>query len=89
MESQVQYSCPGAFFPLARTEDPKLALAAYSVAISVTLPLVAPLFGMRQIITALCVDRDMIAKLGRWSGSWGAAPPSWYCCCRYPLRISH
>ena len=65
MESQVQYSCPGAFFPLARSEDPELALAAYSVAISVTLPLVAPLFGMRQIITALCVDRDMIAKLGR------------------------
>jgi len=64
----------GAFFPvarpvinaaLARTDDPELALAAYSVALSVTLPLVAPLFGMRQIVTALCVDRDMIHRLGR------------------------
>ena len=63
----------GAFFPvarpvinaaLARTADPELALAAYSVALSVTLPLVAPLFGMRQIVTALCVDRDMIGRLG-------------------------
>lgn len=65
----------GAFFPvarpiisaaLARTEDPELALAAFSVALSVTTPLVSPLFGMRQIVTALCVDRAMIRRLGRF-----------------------
>lgn len=64
----------GAFFPvarpvinaaLARTEDADLAIAAFSVALSITLPLAAPLFGMRQIATALCVDQDMIRRLGR------------------------
>lgn len=64
----------GAFFPvarpvinaaLARTEDGDLAIAAYSVALSITLPLAAPLFGMRQITTALCVDQNMIRRLGR------------------------
>lgn len=64
----------GAFFPvarpiinaaLARTDDAEAALAAYSVAAAVTMPLVAPLFGMRQIVTALCVDAEMIRRLGR------------------------
>jgi hypothetical protein len=64
----------GAFFPvarpvinaaLARTDSPELALAADSVALSVAMPLVSPLFGLRQIITALCVDRDMIGRLAR------------------------
>jgi progressive ankylosis protein len=72
----------GAFFPvarpvinaaLARTDDPEMALAAYSVALSVSLPLVAPLFGMRQIVTALCVDRDMIRRLGRLVWCLGGA----------------
>ena len=73
----------GAFFPvarpvinaaLARTESPELALAAYGVALSVAMPLVSPLFGLRQIITALCVDRDMIGRLARlvWYMGGGA-----------------
>ncbi|MBQ38384.1 MAG: hypothetical protein CME04_18520 [Gemmatimonadaceae bacterium] len=59
---------------LARTDSPELALAAYSVALSVTMPLISPLFGLRQIITALCVDRDMISRLARlvWCIGGGA-----------------
>lgn len=38
------------------------------------MPLVSPLFGLRQIITALCVDRDMIGRLARlvWYMGGGA-----------------
>ena len=64
----------GAFFPiarpivsaaLARTQDPELALAAFSVLLSLTTPLISPLFSIRQIVTALCVDADMVRRLGR------------------------
>ncbi|MBT3341485.1 MAG: hypothetical protein HN404_00685 [Gemmatimonadetes bacterium] len=64
----------GAFFPiarpivsaaLARTPEPELALAAFSIVLSLTTPLISPLFGMRQIVTALCVDADMVRRLGR------------------------
>lgn len=64
----------GAFFPiarpiinaaLARTEDAELSLAAYSVGLSLMVTIVAPLFGMRHIVTALSVDQDMIRRLGR------------------------
>jgi hypothetical protein len=70
----VPLALSGAFFPiarpiinaaLARTDDPALALAAFSVTLSITMPLVSPLFGMRQIVTALCVDRQMIRLLAR------------------------
>ena len=63
----------GIFFPLARpvvnaaiarSDDPTLALAAYSVVFSLTIPLLSPLFGLRQIVTSLAVDRDMIRRLG-------------------------
>ncbi len=63
----------GIFFPLARpvvnaaiarSDDPILALAAYSVAFSLTIPLLSPLFGLRQIVTSLAVDQDMIRRLG-------------------------
>lgn len=63
----------GIFFPLARpvvnaaiarSDDPLLALAAYSVVFSLTIPLLSPLFGLRQIVTSLAVDRDMIRRLG-------------------------
>jgi len=50
---------------LARTPDPATALAAYSVTLSVTSPLLFPLFGLRQIATALAVDRDMLQRLTR------------------------
>jgi hypothetical protein len=62
----------GIFFPLARpvvnaaiarSDDPLLALAAYSVVFSLTIPLLSPLFGLRQIVTSLAVDRDMIRRL--------------------------
>lgn len=64
----------GIFFPLARpvinaamarADDPALSLAAYSVLFSLTIPLLSPLFGLRQIVTALAVDQDMIRRLGR------------------------
>lgn len=64
----------GAFFPiarpivsaaLARTAEPELALAAFAVVLSLTTPLISPLFGMRQIVTALCVDADMVRRLGK------------------------
>jgi hypothetical protein len=71
----------GVFYPiarpfvnaaLARTDDPALSLAAYSVTLSVTMPLVSPLFGMRQIVTALCVDDDMVRRVGRVALALGA-----------------
>jgi hypothetical protein len=64
----------GIFFPLARpvvnaaiarSDDPLLALAAYSVVFSLTIPMLSPLFGLRQIVTSLAVDRDMIRRLGK------------------------
>ena len=63
----------GIFFPLARpivnaaiarADNPEIGLAAYSVAFSLTIPLLSPLFGLRQIVTSLAVDQDMIRKLG-------------------------
>jgi hypothetical protein len=63
----------GIFFPLARpvinaaiarSDDPATALAAYSVLFSLTIPLLSPLFGLRQIVTSLAIDRDMIRRLG-------------------------
>ena len=64
----------GLFFPIARplinatlsrTEDPAVALAAYSVTLGLTFPVMSALFGLRQIATALCVDRDMTQRLSR------------------------
>lgn len=64
----------GIFFPLsrpvinaalARTDDPTLALATASITMSITMPFVAPLFGLRQVVTALAVDLDMLRRLGR------------------------
>ena len=64
----------GIFFPLsrpvinaalARTDDPTLALATASITMSITMPFVAPLFGLRQVVTALAVAMDMLRRLGR------------------------
>ena len=64
----------GLFFPIARpfinatlsrTEDPAVALAAYSVTLGLTFPIMSALFALRQIATALCVDRDMTRRLSR------------------------
>ena len=63
----------GIFFPLARpvinaaiarADNPELSLASYSVAFSLTIPLLSPLFGLRQIVTSMAVDHDMIRRLG-------------------------
>ena len=52
----------GLFYPLAspivnaalaRTSTPELALAAFAVARSLSNPLISPLHGMRQVVTAL------------------------------------
>ena len=48
---------------LARTASPTLALAAYAVILSLSMPLIAPLFGLRQVATALSVDRDMLRRI--------------------------
>jgi hypothetical protein len=62
----------GVFFPLvppiinaalARGPEPALALAAMGLVRSLSLPLVSPLFGMRQITTALVRDRDMMSHV--------------------------
>lgn len=68
----VPLALSGIFFPLARpiinaalarAPDPELALAAFAVALSVTMPLMAPLFGLRQVATALCSDKDMLGRI--------------------------
>jgi progressive ankylosis protein len=62
----------GLFFPLARpimnaamarSENPEQALAAFAVALSVTMPIISPLFALRQVTTALSVDRDMLGRI--------------------------
>ena len=68
----VPLALSGIFYPLAspiinaalaRTEAPALALAAYGVARGVSHPLLSPLFGLRQITTALALDRDMLRHI--------------------------
>ena len=64
----------GIFFPLsrpisnaaiARTKSPALALATSSITMSITMPFIAPLFGLKQVVTALAVDREMLRRLAR------------------------
>ena len=70
----------GLFYPLAspvvnaalaRTADPELALAAYAVARGLSNPLISPLHGMRQVVTALVHDREMRGHLRYWSLIFG------------------
>lgn len=44
---------------LARTADPELALAIYAVARGLSNPLISPLHGMRQVVTALVHDQAL------------------------------
>jgi hypothetical protein len=62
----------GIFFPLARpiinaalarSENAELALAAFAIAMSVTMPVISPLFGLRQVSTALSSDKDMLRRI--------------------------
>lgn len=62
----------GIFFPLvppiinaalARSPEPALALAAMGLMRSLSQPLLSPLFGLRQVTTALARDRDMLGRL--------------------------
>ncbi|MDP6042730.1 MAG: hypothetical protein QGG64_29545 [Candidatus Latescibacteria bacterium] len=48
---------------LARTQNPELALAALGVAMSITMPLMSPLFSLRQVATALVADQDMLKRI--------------------------
>ena len=70
----------GIFFPLsrpiinaflARAEDPEIALATMSVTVSLTYPVIAPLFAVRQLGNTLCVDREMYRRLLRITFSLG------------------
>ena len=62
----------GVFFPLARpiinaalarSLTPDLSLASFAVALSLTMPIIAPLFGLRQVATALSSDKDMLRRI--------------------------
>jgi len=62
----------GIFFPLAppvinaalaRTSTPELALAAYAVVLSISRPFTIPLYSLRQVSTALAVDRDTLKHI--------------------------
>ncbi len=68
----VPLAVSGIFFPLARpminaglarSENPEWALAAFAVALSITMPIMSPLFGLRQVATALSTDRDMLGRI--------------------------
>ncbi len=72
----------GIFFPLAstivnaalaRAVDPVLALAAFSVVRGLSQPFLSPLYGLRQVVTALARDRQMLRMLGRWNLILGGA----------------
>ena len=64
----------GIFFPLgapiisaalARTQEPELALAAYSVAFSVAALISSPMWGIRQLSNTFGGDRQMLHLVGR------------------------
>ncbi len=68
----VPLALSGIFFPLARpminaglarSENPEWALAAFAVALSITMPIMSPLFGLRQVATALSTDKDMLGRI--------------------------
>lgn len=68
----------GIFFPLvppiinaalARTPEPALALAAIGLARSLSMPILSPLFSLRQVTTALVRDRDMLSHVRVSSGA--------------------
>ena len=70
----------GLFYPLAspvvnaalaRTADPEMALAAFALARGLSNPLISPLHGMRQVVTALIHDHEMRSYLRYWSVIFG------------------
>ena len=72
----------GFFYPLAApivnavrtpTPTPELALAAFAVARSLSNPLISPLHGMRQVVTALVRDQEMRGHLRHWALIFGGA----------------
>jgi hypothetical protein len=60
---------------LARSLDPVTAIAAFAVAYSISMPLQSPMFGLRQVVTALGVDREMLGLVARlnWIIAVGAS----------------
>ena len=52
---------------LARAAEPALALAAFGVVRSLSQPFLSPLYGLRQAVTALARDRQMLGILARWN----------------------
>ncbi len=72
----------GLFYPLAspvinaalaRSTTPELALAAFAIARSLSNPLISPLHGLRQVITALVYDQEMLGHMRYWSLILGGA----------------
>lgn len=72
----------GLFYPLAspvvnaalaRSAAPELALAAFAVARGLSNPLISPLHGLRQVITALVRDQEMLGHMRYWSIILGGA----------------
>ncbi|MEE3259595.1 MAG: hypothetical protein VX293_10340, partial [Candidatus Latescibacterota bacterium] len=56
---------------LARTPTPELALAAFAIARSLSNPLISPLHGMHQVVTALVRDQEMCGHLRHWALIFG------------------
>lgn len=56
---------------LARSPDPITAIVAFAVAYSISMPLQSPMFGLRQVVTALGVDRQMLRLIARLNGMIG------------------
>ena len=70
----------GIFFPLAtpavnaalaRSADPEVALAGFAVVRSLSTLLISPLFGLRQVTTALVMDQGMYQAVRLWSWRLG------------------
>jgi len=60
---------------LARSPDPITAIVAFAVAYSISMPLQSPMFGLRQVVTALAADRQILRLIARinWMVGVGAA----------------
>lgn len=67
-------ACSGILYPLsrpiinaalARSPDPITSIVAFAVAYSISMPLQSPMFGLRQVVTALAADRQILRIIAR------------------------
>jgi len=82
LDQFVPLAVSGIFFPLvppimnaalARAPEPALALAAMGLTRSLSMPLLSPLFSLRQVTTALVRDRDMLSHVRACSAALAGA----------------